>query len=147
MLLQLFMGHMAPDGEESLVEAFIRERIEKILQKGLIADLYRPQKEADTGLGGAVCLQVLGILSFFTGKVSLILVDQGKLLRFFDEPGAELWMGNSNQRHGPLADIFTVQVGLAILGNDVLDVAAGQGDPSPLLQQGDNARGGTVPGG
>ncbi len=56
-------------------------------------------------------------------------------------------MGDGNKRHGSLADILAVQISLAVLGDNILNIPARQGNPRSLLQQGNNARCGAVPGG
>ena len=74
------------------------------------------------------------------GDERLVLVDQVQLLGLPDEPGAEPRVGDGDQRHGPLADVLPVEVGDAELGDDVVDVAAVQGHPGPLLDERHDAR-------
>ena len=69
----------------------------------------------------------------------LIGVDQPAAFGGVQQFGAEVRVGDADQRHGPLPHGLAVQVGHAVLGDHVMDVAARGDDAGALLQEGHDA--------
>jgi len=51
----------------------------------------------------------------------------------------EAGMSNGYQVHSPLSDAFSVQIGYAVFGNHIMNIAPGECDPCTLLQERHNA--------
>ena len=73
------------------------------------------------------------------GRQNLIGVDQMTPFGRVQQLGAEVGMGDGDQRHGSLAHRLAVQVGHAVFGHHVMDVAARRHDAGPQLNEGHDA--------
>ncbi len=131
-VLQPLVRHVLPLRHEPPVDALVRERVEEVLEERLVADLDRPQVEVAAGVCGPVDLELLRVLAALARDERLVLVDEVPVLRLAYEPGPELRVRDRHQLHGALADVLAVQVGDAVLGDHVVDVAADQRDARAL---------------
>jgi len=70
------MGDVSSGGDEPLVHALVGQGVEELLEKGLIADLDRPEQQLEAGPCGLPHLQILGILALYAWNKGLIGIDQ-----------------------------------------------------------------------
>ncbi len=70
-----------------------------------------------------------------SGDEFLIPVNQSALSRLFNEAGPEIRISNSDEFHGPLPDIFPMQIGDAVFRDHIVDVSPDQGCPRPLPEE------------
>ena len=57
------------------------------------------------------------------------------LLRFLQQPGPELWVGDRNDVHCPFSQVLSVKIGDPIFGHQVMNVASGKGNTGPFMEE------------
>ena len=139
-VLQPLVRHVRPTRDEPLPDTVVGERVEEVLEERLVADLDGAQQHVEARSGRPVDLQFLGILAPLAGDERLVLVDELALLGLADEPRAELRVRDGGKLHRPFADVLAVQVGDAVLRDDVVDVAPDQRDAGALIEHGHDPR-------
>ncbi len=97
--------------------------MEELLEQRLVADLDGPKEDRKTRLSHPPDLEPLRVDPALAGNEGLIQVDQVQPFRLLDQPGPKVRMGDRYKVHRPLPDVFAVEVGDPVLGDDVVDVA------------------------
>ena len=122
-ILQTLVWHVLAFGQKPAVETPVGQRIEELFDQGFIADLDGSEEDLQPGFRRPVGFEAFRIFAPLSGDKGLVPVDDPPFFRLLDEPGAEFRVGDGNQRHRPLPDIFPVEIGDAVLGHHIPDVS------------------------
>ena len=119
-------GHRV--GHIACLDGLFAEGVEHFRQLVLVGGLDGPEEDFRAVAEGVVVFKLVGVSDLGPVQLDLVLVDI--FLRFggLDEPGPEFGMGDVDEVEDPFADALAVQVGDAVFGDDVMDVAAGGDD-------------------
>lgn len=82
--MEPLVGHVLPEGDEAAVEAPVGQRIDELLEEGLVADLDRPEEDVQPRLCIFAGLQLLRILPALPRDEGLVMEVESGLLRLRD---------------------------------------------------------------
>ena len=127
-------------GHEAVVDGLLRQRVEQVAHAGLVRRMDGPEGDLRAVVEHERGAHLRGGDDELVLDLGQFLAQVARLDGLVEELDAELRVRDRDQRERPLLDALAVQVGDAVLGDDVVHVAARRDDARAGREAGHDAR-------